>query len=219
MAYGLVAEVQADRLFAYNGRGTRDRETKDGRDLEPINNTPFPFQMPHPFWPTDGGGKEVSYDDFTLTLEGQCELPACIEYRLKLTMVGSDAIHYLVTLRLKAWPKNDDSPSQMVAIARDVIAGYKKERSNSSEKKGTPIVLNCLTGSKRSAIVSVAMVSVLATQSKRPLLINVIDSWFRIASQRRGVLQDVHDLELSYKVVLSNAYDLLNKRKYNIGLN
>lgn len=172
-------------------------------------------QMIHPFWPTKVS-EEMHFDDFSVVLLKQFDLTNCIEYSLKLTMLGSDVMHELSALQLKTWAQN--VPSQVVGVARDVITSYKQrvlsESGSGSIAAAGPIVINCLTGSKRSPLVAVTVVAVLATKSKRPLLINVVDAWFRIATQRRGVLENEKELEYSFQVMLSNAHDLLNKRKW-----
>lgn len=171
--------------------------------------------MVHPFWPTKVG-EEMHFDDFSVALLKQFDLSNCIEYSLKMTMMGSDAVIEFSALQLKAWAQN--SPAQVVGVARDVITSY-KQRVMSASGGGSvvggagPIVINCLTGSKRSPLVAVAVAAVLATKGKRPLLINVVDAWFRIAAQRRGVLEDEKELEYSFQAVLSNGHDLLNKRE------
>lgn len=174
------------------------------------------LQMVHPFWPTKVG-EEMHFDDFSVTLLKQFDLSSCIEYSLKMTMTGSDAVLEFSALQLKAWAQN--APSQVVGVARDVITSY-KQRVMSASGGGSvvvgaagPIVINCLTGSKRSPLVAVTVAAVLATKCKRPLLINVVDAWFRIAAQRRGVLENERELEYSFQAVLSNGHDLLNKRE------
>lgn len=171
--------------------------------------------MIHPFWPTKPI-EEMHFDDFTVTLLKQFDLTNCFEYNLKLTMSGSDVAHELSALQLKTWAQN--VPSQVVGVARDVITSYKQRVMSESGGAGGltsagPIVINCLTGSKRSPLVAVTVAAVLATKAKRPLLVNVVDAWFRIAAQRRGVLENEKELEYSFQVVLSNGHDLLNKRE------
>lgn len=41
-----------------------------------------------------------------------------------------------------------------------------------------------------------------------------IDVWYRICCQRKGALREISMLELSMQIVLANAHNLLNKRKY-----
>lgn len=171
--------------------------------------------MMHPFWPTKLN-EEMHFDDFSITLLKQFDLTNCFEYSLKLTMLGSDVVLELSALQLKTWAQN--VPSQVVGVARDVITSYKQRVMSESGTGGIsaagPIVINCLTGSKRSPLVAVTIAAVLATKAKRPLLINVVDAWYRIAAQRRGVLESERELEYSFQVVLSNGHDLLNKREY-----
>lgn len=171
--------------------------------------------MMHPFWPTKVK-EELHFDDFSVTLLKQFDLTNCVEYNLKLTMLGSDAVLELSALQLKAWSQN--APQQVVGVANDVITSYRQRvmtESGSGVAAAGPIVINCLTGSKRSPLVAVTVAAVLATKAKRPLLINVVDAWFRIAAQRRGVLENEKELEYSFQVVLNNGHDLLNKRELN----
>lgn len=44
-------------------------------------------------------------------------------------------------------------------------------------------------------------------------LVDVIDHWFRICSQRKGALEDDKFIQLSLEIVLNNAHRILNKRK------
>lgn len=172
--------------------------------------------MVHPFWSTKLN-EEMQFDDFSVTLLKQFDLTNCVEYSLKLMTSGSDVVHELSALQLKTWAQN--VPSQVVGVARDVITSYKQRVLTVAGVGGgisgavSPIVINCLTGSKRSPLVAVAVTAVLATKTKRPLLINLVDAWFRIATQRRGVLENERELEYSFQVILSNAHDLLNKRE------
>lgn len=43
--------------------------------------------------------------------------------------------------------------------------------------------------------------------------LDVVDHWFRVCSQRKGVLEDESYLQLSLHVILNNAHRILNKRK------
>lgn len=43
---------------------------------------------------------------------------------------------------------------------------------------------------------------------------DAVDVWYRISSQRKGALRDIVTLELSMQIVLCNAHELLNKRKF-----
>lgn len=45
------------------------------------------------------------------------------------------------------------------------------------------------------------------------IILDAVDVWYRICTQRKGGLRDVAALELSMQVVLHNAHELLNKRK------
>lgn len=214
LAYGVVAEEQVDHVPTHASRGDLFSPY-----LMSISLTHLVFlQMMHPFWPTKPN-EEMHFDDFSVTLLKQFDLSNCFEYSLKLTMLGSDAVQELSALQLKTWAQN--VPSQVVAVARDVITSYKQRvmsESGVGVSAAGPIVINCLTGSKRSPLVAVTVAAVLATKAKRPLLINVVDAWFRIAAQRRGVLENEKELEYSFQVVLSNGHDLLNKREW-MGVN
>lgn len=44
------------------------------------------------------------------------------------------------------------------------------------------------------------------------ILIDSVDVWYRICSQRKGALRDIRTLELSMQIVLCHAHELLNKR-------
>lgn len=165
--------------------------------------------MMHPFWPTKVN-EEMHFDDFSVTLLKQFDLSNTFEYSLKLTMLGSDVVQELSALQLKSWSQT--VASQVVSVAQDVITSY-KQRVAGESGGAAPIAISCLTGSKRSPLVAVAVAAVLATKAKRPLLINLVDAWFRIAAQRRGVLANEQELEFSFQVLLSNGHDLLNKSK------
>lgn len=63
------------------------------------------------------------------------------------------------------------TPSLVVRVADDAISAHQincKNRNSSA----APLIINCLTGSERSGLVSVAICAILATQQERPLLIS-----------------------------------------------
>jgi tyrosine-protein phosphatase non-receptor type 23 len=49
--------------------------------------------------------------------------------------------------------------------------------------------------------------------TNRFCIVDVIDHWFRVCSQRKGMLEDESNLQLSLQVVLNNAHRILNKRE------
>uniref|UniRef100_A0A6B2EHM7 Putative tyrosine-protein phosphatase non-receptor type 23 n=1 Tax=Phlebotomus kandelakii TaxID=1109342 RepID=A0A6B2EHM7_9DIPT len=167
-----------------------------------------PTEILDTFWPTQVN-TEVTHGDFSVTLQRQFDLSHCIELGLKVTMLGSDAIHYLSLLQMKQlWGKG--SCGQILGVAHNVIDTLRRLQEGSSGK-AWPVVVNSLTGADRSGCLSVAITAILATQCRRPILINVVDAWYRICSQRKGALEDAENLLLSYKIVLSHGHELLNK--------
>uniref|UniRef100_W4VRD8 Putative tyrosine-protein phosphatase non-receptor type 23 n=1 Tax=Corethrella appendiculata TaxID=1370023 RepID=W4VRD8_9DIPT len=169
-----------------------------------------PNEILDPFWPTEVN-KETSYGDISVTLLKQFDLTHCIERSLKVTMHGSDFVLNLSLLQIKAWAKN--SPDYILGIAQNIIDSYKQQnQSINNAKDMKTLIMNCLTGSERSPIVTLAIATILATQTRRPILINVVDIWYRICCQRKGALRDINALQFSYQIVLSNAYSILNKR-------
>lgn len=166
-----------------------------------------PNEILDTFWPKELN-KEMNFDDFSVTLVKQFDLSHCTELNLKLTMNGADAILDLSLIQIKAWTKS--SPAQILGIAQNILVAY-KQRSQEFNSHA-PLIMNCLTGSERSGLIALAICAILATQTKRPILINVVDVWYRICSQRKSALRDTNNLELSMQVVLSHGHDLLNKR-------
>lgn len=124
--------------------------------------------MLDPFWPQELN-KECIYGDYSITLLQQFDLSHCVERSVKLQMHGSDAIANVSILQTKTWTKN--STANILGIATNVITVY---RQKIQELKNTTIVtINCLTGSERSALISCAITTILATQTKRPILISM----------------------------------------------
>lgn len=60
--------------------------------------------MLDPFWPQTLD-KENYFDDFTVKCVKIIPLSHCVEYKLNLSMLGSDAIIELAVLQIKAWTK------------------------------------------------------------------------------------------------------------------
>uniref|UniRef100_A0A1B0CJL9 Tyrosine-protein phosphatase non-receptor type 23 n=1 Tax=Lutzomyia longipalpis TaxID=7200 RepID=A0A1B0CJL9_LUTLO len=170
-----------------------------------------PAEILDTFWPTQLNA-EVTHGDFSVTLMRQFDLSHCTELSLKVTMLGSDAIHYCSLLQMKA-PWGKGSCSHILGIAQNVIDALRRLQSQDGGGGGKswPVVINSLTGADRSGCLSVAITAILGAQARRPVLINVIDVWFRICSQRKGALEDAENLLLSYKIVLQHGHELLNK--------
>uniref|UniRef100_A0AAG5DH73 Tyrosine-protein phosphatase non-receptor type 23 n=1 Tax=Anopheles atroparvus TaxID=41427 RepID=A0AAG5DH73_ANOAO len=162
-----------------------------------------------PFWPTETG-KELSYGDVSVTLEKQFDLTHCTERTLRISMLGSDYSQTVALLQPKLWPKH--SPEQVLGVAQNLIDAYRQYNHEQKLPQLRPLVLNCLNGTDRSSLVTVAITTILATQTRKPLLINVIDIWYRICCQRKGALRDPHYIQLSYQIVLNNGHSILNKR-------
>uniref|UniRef100_A0A1B0AJE8 Tyrosine-protein phosphatase non-receptor type 23 n=1 Tax=Glossina pallidipes TaxID=7398 RepID=A0A1B0AJE8_GLOPL len=161
-----------------------------------------------PFWPQTLE-EESHFDDFSVKCVKIVSLTHCQEYQLKLSMISSDAIVELAILQIKTWTKSN--PSQVVGIGRNILQAH-QQRCLDFNTPSAPLVINCLTGSERSGLVAVALCAILATQHKRPILINVVDAWHRLCSHRQQVIRDIETLERSLQIVLSHAHDLLNKR-------
>lgn len=166
-----------------------------------------PNEILDTFWPQELN-KEMHFDDYSVTLVKQFDLSHCIELSLKLTKNGADAILDLSLIQIKAWTKT--SPTQILGIAQNILVAY-NQRSQEF-KSNAPLIMNCLTGSERSGLIALSICAILATKTKRPLLINVVDVWYRICSQRKGALRDSNNLQLSIQIVLAHGHDLLNKR-------
>ncbi|XP_050079979.1 tyrosine-protein phosphatase non-receptor type 23 [Anopheles maculipalpis] len=162
-----------------------------------------------PFWPTELG-KELSYGDVSVNLMKQFDLTHCTERTLRISMLGSDYSLTVALLQPKLWPKN--SPEQILGVAQYLIDSYRQYNQEQKLPQLRPLVLNCLNGTDRSSLVTVAIVTILATQTRKPLLINVIDIWYRICCQRKGALRDPNLIQLSYQIVLNNGHGILNKR-------
>ncbi|GAB0096427.1 hypothetical protein DMENIID0001_119350 [Sergentomyia squamirostris] len=169
-----------------------------------------PSEILDTFWP-DHVNTEVSYGDFTVTLEKHIDLSHCMEFMLKLSMQGSDIVHPLSLLQIKtSWGKG--SCSQILGIAQNTIDCIRKLQERvAGGGKTWPVIMNSLTGADRSGCIAVAITAILATQSRRPVLINVVDAWYRICSQRKGALEDAENILLSYKIVLTHGHELLNR--------
>nr|XP_029721704.1 tyrosine-protein phosphatase non-receptor type 23-like [Aedes albopictus] len=166
-----------------------------------------PAEILDTFWPTEIN-QELSYGDFSVTLVKQFDLTHCIERSLRVTMHGSDVIHSVTLLQNKLWPKQ--SAEYILGIASNVIGAHRQLAQE--PKQQNPLIVNCLNGSDRSSLLAVAMSAILATQNKKPILINVVDIWYRICCQKKGALRDPNHMQLSYQIVLNNGYSILNKR-------
>ncbi|XP_050334866.1 tyrosine-protein phosphatase non-receptor type 23 [Bactrocera neohumeralis] len=167
-----------------------------------------PNEMLDPYWPQEC---EVDnhYDDFTVKCVKVTTLSHCVEYNLKLSMHGADAIISLSVLQIKAWTKS--LPSQTIGIARNALQAH-QQRCLEFNTPTSPLIMNCLTGSERSELIAIAICAILALQTARPVLINVVDIWYRICMQRQNALRDMETLEQSMQIVLNHAHDVLNKR-------
>lgn len=161
-----------------------------------------------PYWP-QALDQPTHYDDFTVTCVKIQQLSHSTEYQLKLSMHGADAVLDLSLLQLKKWTKG--SPAQLLGVAENALNTH-RERCRAANTPNSPLILNCLTGSERSELVVIGVCALIATQSKQPILINVVDVWSRISSQRQNSLRDAGILEQSMQIVLCNAHNVLNKR-------
>uniref|UniRef100_A0A336M0Q9 CSON009406 protein n=1 Tax=Culicoides sonorensis TaxID=179676 RepID=A0A336M0Q9_CULSO len=166
-----------------------------------------PTEILDVYWPQDVNGT-LTFGDFDVTLMKQFDLSHCVERSVKVSMHGQDKILYVSLLQIKAWIKN--SANHILGIAQNVITSYKQQ--NQDKKQSSALVIHCLTGSDRSGLVTLSVASILATSSRRPILINVVDVWYRICSQRKGALRDISVLQLSLQIVLNNSHSILNKR-------
>uniref|UniRef100_A0A034VK14 Tyrosine-protein phosphatase non-receptor type 23 n=1 Tax=Bactrocera dorsalis TaxID=27457 RepID=A0A034VK14_BACDO len=167
-----------------------------------------PNEMLDPYWPQECE-VENHYDDFTVKCVKVTTLSHCVEYNLKLSMHGADAIISLSVLQIKAWTKS--LPSQTIGIARNALQAH-QQRCLEFNTPTSPLIMNCLTGSERSELIAIAICAILALQTARPVLINVVDIWYRICMQRQNALRDMETLEQSMQIVLNHAHDVLNKR-------
>ncbi|KAH8404540.1 hypothetical protein KR222_011850 [Zaprionus bogoriensis] len=161
-----------------------------------------------PYWPQTLD-VPTHYDDFTVSCVKQQQLSHCTEYQLKLSMHGADAVLDLSLLQLKQWTKA--SPTQLLGIAQNALQTH-QERCLAANSPTSPLILNCLTGSERSELMAIGICALMGTQSKRPILINVVDVWSRICMQRQNSLRDAAILEQSMQIILSHAHNVLNKR-------
>ncbi|CAD7006351.1 unnamed protein product [Ceratitis capitata] len=168
-----------------------------------------PNEMLDPYWPQECD-VENHYDDFTVKCVKVNTLSHCMEYNLKLSMHGADPIIALSVLQIKAWTKS--LPSQTIGIARNALQAH-QQRCLEFNTPTSPLIMNCLTGSDRSELIAIAICAILALQTTRPVLINVVDIWYRICMQRQNALRDMDTLEQSMQIVLNQAHDVLNKRK------
>lgn len=128
------------------------------------------------------------------------------------------------------------SADHILDVSNNIITTF--NQLNPTEKQYAPIILNCISGgTERSGLITLAISAILATQMKKPTLLSekiflthqrmyifiyfvffcvsldVVDHWFRVCSQRKGVLEDESYLQLSLQVILNNAHRILNKRK------
>lgn len=60
--------------------------------------------------------------------------------------------------------------SHILGIAQNVITTYKQKKC--TEINVGPVLINCVSGSERSGVLALAMACILATASRRPLLIS-----------------------------------------------
>lgn len=122
------------------------------------------------------------------------------------------------------------SADHILDVSNNIITTF--NQLNPTEKQYAPIILSCISGgTERSGVITLAVSAILATQMKKPTLLSeysqpkfsafnynshildVVDHWFRVCSQRKGVLEDESYLQLSLQVILNNAHRILNKRK------
>uniref|UniRef100_A0A1Q3FGM0 Putative tyrosine-protein phosphatase non-receptor type 23 n=1 Tax=Culex tarsalis TaxID=7177 RepID=A0A1Q3FGM0_CULTA len=168
-----------------------------------------PTEILDTFWPTELN-QELSYGDVSVTLIKQFDLTHCIERALRVTMLGSDVILNVSLLQNKQWPRQTGSAEYLLGIAQNVIGAYRQQ--NQGQKQHKPLIVNCLNGSDRSSLLAVAVAAILATQTRKPILINIVDIWYRMCCQRKGALRDPSHIQLSYQIVLANGHSILNKR-------
>ncbi|KAH8234823.1 hypothetical protein KR032_003741 [Drosophila birchii] len=161
-----------------------------------------------PFWPQNLD-QTTHYDDYSVNCVKIQPLSHCTEYQLKLSMHGADAVLDLSLLQLKQWTKG--SPAQLLGVAQNALETH-RQRCKAANSAHSPLIMNCLTGSERSELVAIAVCAEIATQSKQPMLINLVDVWSRICAQRQNSLRDSAILEQSMQIVLCNAHNVLNKR-------
>lgn len=63
------------------------------------------------------------------------------------------------------------SPTQLLGIAKNALQTH-QERCQAANAPTSPIVLNCLTGSERSELLTIGVCALMGTQAKRPILIS-----------------------------------------------
>ncbi|KAH8379149.1 hypothetical protein KR009_003303 [Drosophila setifemur] len=161
-----------------------------------------------PFWP-QALDQPTNYDDYTVTCVKVQQLSHCSEYQLKMCMHGADALLDLSLLQLKQWTKG--STAQLLGVAENALDTHRRT-CQAASAPNSPLIMNCLTGSERSELMAIGVCAIIATQSRQPILINVVDVWSRICAQRQNSLRDSGILEQSVQIVLCNAHDVLNKR-------
>ncbi|XP_038106035.1 tyrosine-protein phosphatase non-receptor type 23 [Culex quinquefasciatus] len=169
-----------------------------------------PTEILDTFWPTEPN-QELSYGDVSVTLIKQFDLTHCIERALRVTMLGSDVILNVSLLQNKLWPRQAGAAEYLLGIAQNVIGAYRQQNQGQNQQL-KPLIVNCLNGSDRSSLLAVAVAAILATQTRKPILINIVDIWYRMCCQRKGALRDPSHIQLSYQIVLANGHSILNKR-------
>ncbi|SPP76051.1 tyrosine-protein phosphatase non-receptor type 23 isoform X1 [Drosophila guanche] len=160
-----------------------------------------------PFWP-QALDQATHYDDYTVTCVKLNQLSHCSEYQLRLSMHGADVLD-LSLLQLKQWTKG--SCTQVLGVSQNSLDTH-RQRCQADNAPSSPLVMSCLTGSERSEMVVIGVCALIATQSKQPTLINVVDVWSRICAQRQNSLRDSAILEQAMQIVLCNAHNVLNQR-------
>lgn len=168
----------------------------------------------------------------SVTLIKQFDLTHCIERALRVTMLGSDVILNVSLLQNKLWPRQAGAAEYLLGIAQNVIGAYRQQNQGQNQQL-KPLIVNCLNGSDRSSLLAVAVAAILATQTRKPILISqckllaifvwikfinqlfsdIVDIWYRMCCQRKGALRDPSHIQLSYQIVLANGHSILNKRK------
>uniref|UniRef100_A0A6P4E8D9 Tyrosine-protein phosphatase non-receptor type 23 n=1 Tax=Drosophila rhopaloa TaxID=1041015 RepID=A0A6P4E8D9_DRORH len=167
-----------------------------------------PNELFDPYWP-QALDQPTHYDDYTVTCVKLQQLSHCSEYQLKLSMHGADAVLDVSLLQLKQWTKG--SPAQLLGVAENALETH-RQRCQEANAPNSPLIMNCLTGSERSELMAIGVCAIIATQSKQPILINIVDVWSRICGQRQNSLRDSAILEQSMQILLCNAHNVLNKR-------
>lgn len=119
------------------------------------------------FWPAELN-QECTYGEFVVSLSKINDLSNCIEYNLCLVPPGSGNVVNIKLLQIKAWPKK--RPENIVCIAHNIISTYKGLTADALNN--SPIVMNCLTGADRGGFVTLAITTILATETRRPTLIS-----------------------------------------------